>query len=174
MNTRKNYRRLMNSMLGILLLLVSMANSKPALAASSTSDISITVVADRSNVKVGQAITYTVTMTNLGPDNAGPVDVRFNLPVQLTLVSMTCEYGISPDTPFCEYSRLNVGETVVSTLTATPNPDRLTRERNLTVTADVLLEEDCRFEPGSGTCDPDWSNNLASVSTRLIGKLVHP
>ncbi len=48
-------------------------------------------------------------------------DVGFSLPDQLNLVSMTCDRGISPDTPFCEYSTLAAGETVVSTLVATPN-----------------------------------------------------
>jgi uncharacterized repeat protein (TIGR01451 family) len=174
MNTLNKFRRFILSMMGILPLILSFGISKPALAASFTSNISITLIADRNNVKMGKTITYTAIMTNHGPDNAGPVDVRFTLPPQLTLVSMTCEYGISPDTPFCEYSRLNTEETVVSTLTATPNLDWPTSERNLTVTADVLLEQDCAFEPDNCTSDPDLSNNLASVSTKLVGKLAHP
>ena len=174
MNTLIKYRRFIINLIGILPLIISLWSSKPAFAATSGSDIFVTLVADQSKVRVGQTITYTATMTNLGPDDADSVDVRFNLPIQLTLVSMTCDFGISPDTPFCEYSSLKAGETVVSTLIATPNPDAFTRERDLTVTADILLEQDCAFEPINCTFDPELGNNLASVSTKLIGKLAHP
>lgn len=174
MNPLGNYRRFILNMIGILPLIISLGSSMVAFAASSTSDISVTIAADQSKVKVGQIITYTATMTNHGPQDASFVDVRFNLPVQLTLVSMTCDLGISPDTPFCEYSSLKAGESVVSTLVATPNPDALTREKNLLITADILFEQDCAFEPINCTSDPNLSNNLDSVSTKLIGKLVHP
>ena len=174
MNTFTKYRRFIINMLGILPLILSLGTSKVAFAAASTSDISVTLVADQSKVKVGQTITYTAIMTNHGPDDALYVDVRFNLPVQLSLVEETCAFGISADTPFCEYSSINAGESLISTVVATPNPDYLTRERNLTVTADVLLEQDCAFEPIDCTSDPDLNNNLASVSTKLIGKLAHP
>lgn len=174
MNMLMKSRRFFINLLGIFTVIMSMGNTQPALAATQTSDISVTLVADHSKVKVGQTLTYTAIMTNLGPDDADLVDVRFSLPAQLTLVEMTCDFGISPDTPFCEYTSLKAGETVISTLTATPNPDFLSRERDLTVTADILLEQDCAFEPINCTFDPDLSNNLASVSTRLVGRLAHP
>ena len=174
MNKIRKYRRLIIKVIGILPLIISLVSSKPALAASFTSDISIMLVADQSKVKVGQTITYTAIMTNHGPDHALYVDVRFNLPLQLSLVEETCAFGISADTPFCEYTVIKAGETLISTVVATPNPDYITRERDLTVTADILLEQDCAFEPIDCTSDPDLSNNLASVSTKLIGKLSHP
>jgi hypothetical protein len=80
---------------------------------------------------------------------------------------MTCDLGISPDTPFCEYSSLKAGETVISTVVATPNPD--THKKHLNVTADVLFEVDCSFDPNC-TFDPDLRNNADSVSARLMGK----
>jgi len=174
MNKIRKYRRFIMNMIGILPLIISLGNSRTAFAAASGSDISITLVANQSKVKVGQTITYTAIMTNHGPDDALYVDVRFNLPLQLSLVEETCAFGISADTPFCEYTVIKAGETLISTVIATPNPDYLTRERDLTVTADILLEQDCAFEPIDCTSDPDLSNNLASVSTKLIGKLSHP
>ena len=174
MNTLTKYRRLIINVLGILPLILSLGTSKVAFAAASTSDISVTLVADQSKVKVGQMITYTAIMTNHGPDDASSVDVRFNLPAQLSLVEETCAFGISADTAFCEYTSIKAGETLISTVVATPNPDYITRERALTVTADILLEQDCAFEPIDCTSDPDLSNNLASVSTKLIGKLPLP
>src|SRR5215212_2244883 len=173
MNKIRKYRRFIMNMIGILPLIISLGNSRTAFAAASGSDISITLVANQSKVKVGQTITYTAIVTNDGPDDALYVDVRFNLPIQLSLVEETCAFGISADTPFCEYTSIKAGETLISTVVATPNPDYITRERDLTVTADILLEQDCAFEPIDCTSDPDLSNNLASVSTKLIGRLSH-
>jgi uncharacterized repeat protein (TIGR01451 family) len=173
MNTLRKYRRFIINMIGILPLILSLGTSKVAFAATSTSDISLTLVADQSKVKVGQMITYTAIMTNHGPEDALFVDVAFGLPDQLNLVSMTCDKGISPDTPFCEYSTLAAGETVVSTLVATPNSSALTHDRKLTVTANVSFEVDCSFDPNC-TLDPDTSNNSTSITTKLLGKLSHP
>lgn len=167
------YRRIILNVIGILPLILSLGTSKAAFAAQSTADISVTLVADQSKVKMGQTITFTATMTNLGPDDAAFVDVGFSLPDQLTLVSMTCDKGISADTPFCEYSSLAVGETVVSTLVATPTPGSLTKPRKLTTTANVIFEVDCSFDPNC-TFDPNTSNNSSSLITKLIGKVAHP
>ena len=173
MNTLRNYHRFIINMIGILPLIISLGNAKPALAATATSDISVTIVADQSQVKMGQTVTYTVTMTNLGPEDASFVDVGFSLPDQLNLVSMTCDLGISPDTPFCEYSTLTAGQSVVSTLVATPTPGSTVHPRKLTVTANVLFEVDCSFDPNC-TFDPNSSNNSASLTTKLVGKLANP
>jgi uncharacterized repeat protein (TIGR01451 family) len=173
MNKLIKYRRLIINMIGILPLIMSLGNNAVALAATSTSDISVTIVADQSQVRMGQMITYTATMTNLGSDDASFVDVDFSLPDQINLVSMTCDRGISPDTPFCEYSTLAAGETVVSTLVATPTPGSTVHPRKLTVTANVFFEVDCSFDPNC-TFDPNDSNNSASLTTKLVGKLANP
>jgi len=173
MNALLNYRRFIVNLIGILPLLLSLGTSQVAHAATATSDISLTLVADKDQVKIGQMITYTATMTNLGPDDAISVDVGFSLPDMLTLVSMTCDRGISPDTPFCEYSTLAAGETVVSTLVATPTEGSLTQPRKLIVAAHVSFEIDCSFDPNC-TFDPNLSNNSPSLITKLTGKLAHP
>ena len=108
-------------------------------------------------------------MTNHGPDDATSVDVGFALPAQLRLVSMSCDKGISPDTPFCEYSSLRAGETVVSILVAKVNAGARQDRESVTTTARVSFESDCAFDPNC-TFDPDLSNNSASVTTRLTGK----
>ena len=172
MNKLLKYCRFIVHLIGTLALLLSLGTSKVAFAATATSDISVTLVANQSKVKMGQTITYTATMTNHGPDDAIAVDVGFFLPDQLTLVSLTCD-RVSPDTPFCEYSTLAAGETVVATLVATPTPGTLPRDRKVTVTANVFFEVDCSFDPNC-TFDPDLSNNSASLNTKIIGKLAHP
>src|SRR6266536_2389065 len=173
MNKLMKYRRFIMNMIGVLPLILSLGTSNVAFAASSTSNISVTIVAERNTVKEGQTITYTATMTNLVPKDANFVDVGFGLPDQLNLVSMICDLGISPDTPFCEYSSLNAGETVISTLVATPNPDVQNHKKHLVTTAAVSFEVDCSFDPNC-TFDPNNRNNSASVAIKLIGSLAHP
>ena len=174
MNKVLNYRRFIINMIGILPLILSLGTSKVAFAATltATSDLSLTLVADQSKVKMGQTVTYTATMTNLGPDDAIDIAVAIFLPDQLDVASLTCD-GVSPDGTFCEYGTLAAGETVVETLVATPILGSLTKARKLTVTANVFLFTDCSFDPHC-TFDPDLSNNSASVTTKLIGKLTHP
>ena len=172
MNKLLKYRRFIINVIGILPLILSLGTSQAALAATATSDLSLTLVADRSKVKMGQTVTYTATMTNLGPDEAIDVAVAIMLPDQLNVVSLTCD-RVSPDGTFCEYSTLAAGETVVETLVATPTLGSLTKPRKLTVTANVFLLTDCSFDPHC-TFDPDLSNNSVSMTTKLIGKLAHP
>ncbi len=156
------YGRFIFHTIGILILMLMLGGSRTVLAATPKSDVSITIVANRSQVKIGQNITYTAKMTNHGPDDAFFVDTTFILPSQLTLVAMTCDLGISPDTPNCEYSSLKAGETVVSTFVATPNPAALHGKKNVRVTAKVNFET-------TDTVDPHLRNNVDSVRTLIIG-----
>lgn len=167
MNSLKSSSQFLIRMIGVLALIISIGNSGHALAASSTTDISVTIVADKSSVRPGEVITYTVTATNLGPDSANFVDVIHSLPDQLSLVSLTCAKGTSPDTPFCEYTVFESGETLVSTLVATPNAIAKNRVRNVTTIASIGFET-------TDTVDPNSNNNSASVMVRLIGALNHP
>jgi uncharacterized repeat protein (TIGR01451 family) len=167
MNTLTKHHRFFN-IVGILLLVsMLLGSTTPALAAPHGSDISITIVANRSTVKVGQNITYTARMTNHGPDDAYFVDTAFVLPKQLTLVEETCAEGISPDTPNCEYSSLKAGQTVISKLVATPKRAAHPYVKDIKVTARVLFET-------SGTVDPHLHNNVDSVSTVIFQLPAHP
>ena len=174
MNTFKRVRQLVISLLASLLFMSPLGYTGHALAAQNNSDIAIRMIADKNQVKVGQNITFTVTMTNLGSSDASFVDVGFSLPDQLNLVSISCDKGISPDTPFCEYSSLASGETVVSILVATPNPSAQKHAKYVTTTSSVSFETDCNFDPTNCTFDPNNTNNLASITTKLIGKSIHP
>src|ERR1051325_2739763 len=74
MNTFLNFRRFILHLIGILPIIMSLGTSQVALAATATSDIALSLVAHRA----GDTITYTATMTNLGPDDAVATDVGFS------------------------------------------------------------------------------------------------
>ena len=167
MNKLKIFLQLFIRTIGILSLTASLGNITPVLAAQNTSDISVTITANKIKVKPGEDVTYTVIATNHGPNTAFFVDVMHGLSDQLNVVSMTCDRGISADGPFCEYSNLDSGESVVSTLVATPKAAAINRERNLITTAQITFET-------PDTADSESNNNSASVMVKLIGKLNHP
>jgi len=162
MNKLSNYQRFTISVVAILSLLVAQGSSAPRPAAKTTNDISVKIVADRGTLRPGQQITYTVTATNLGPDAAAFVDVVHDLSSELTFVSLTCDRGISSDGSFCEYSLLESGASVVSTLVAKPKSAH-PHNKNATTSVHIVFET-------LDTYDPHTRNNQASVRTRLTGK----
>ena len=60
------------------------ATGSATIALSACSDLSVTKTANPNPVLVGQPVTYTVTVTNNGPDAATGVSLTDNLPLQLT------------------------------------------------------------------------------------------
>lgn len=170
MNTLKNYRRLITSILGVLCLIATVASSAPVTrsqTSEATNDVSVRLSEDHDTLRVGQEIAYTAIATNLGPDNATFVDIEFKLPGELKIVSISCDQGVSADGAFCEYSSLPAGSAVVSVLVATP--DIITRLHSafLRTSASALFEN-------TGVIDPNLSNNTASVRTRLLVRPSHP
>jgi uncharacterized repeat protein (TIGR01451 family) len=166
MKRLKISRRGFVHIVGILALIASFGANGQAHAAQTTVDVAVKIAADQNRVKQGQTITYTITTTNQGADVAIAVDVVHSLSDQLNVVSLTCDKGISPDGSFCEYSILEPGETVVSTMVATIKPDALNRERNVTTSARLAYE-------AADTIDTDDSNNTDAVTVRLVGDVNH-
>jgi uncharacterized repeat protein (TIGR01451 family) len=76
-----------------------------------TADLAIVSnTASVKHAKVGDEVTFTIIATNNGPESAD-----FNVTwasEQLQLVSETCDLGISPDTPACEYGTVDPGVTL--------------------------------------------------------------
>jgi uncharacterized repeat protein (TIGR01451 family) len=124
-----------------------------------TADLAI--VSNTANVrhaKVGQEVTFTIVATNNGPD---PADFFVNEQalVGLEMVSETCDRGISPDTPFCEYGFLQAGETVTTTVVARV---QATGGRYASNTA-------CASSPET-IADPNSANDCATTNLRIISK----
>ena len=127
-------------------------------AAQETADLQITKVASSKTVRVGETVTYTVRLTNLGPGVATGVVFGDSLPDQLNLVESTC----GAVSAFCTVESLPSGASETLTIVATPITNLARNERRISNTA---------FVAESATTDPDLSNNQASTIVRVVGPL---
>ena len=170
MATNLNVRSLLLTVFGLFSFIATLGSSAPlapAQASQTTNDIAVTMSENHTTLMPGGRVTFTVSMTNRGPDNASFVDVGFVLPAQLRLVSMKCDLGISPDSPFCEYSSLPKGATVVSKLVAAIKSGVRQHAGLVKISASASFEN-------TGVLDPDLSNNTDSVRLRLISRAAAP
>jgi len=154
-------RRMARFAYALLALVVLVGVSVHPAAAQEAADLQLKKVADRKNVRIGENITYTITLTNLGPDTATDVVFGDPVPDPLNLVSFTCSQGISNGGSFCAVDSVPSGTSVTATLVATPITNPAKSERRFTNTA---------FISDSATPDPNSNNNSASVRTHIIGK----
>ena len=125
-------------------------------------DLRITKVADHTRVRIGETITFTITVTNLGPGTATGIVFGDPLPDPLNLVSFSCSQGTVINQTFCSVASLGSGASVTATLIATPITNPAQSERRFTNTS---------FIAESATADPNSSNNTASVRVRIIGNI---
>ena len=126
--------------------------------AQETADLEITKVASSKTVRVGETVTHTVTLTNLGPGVATGVVFGDSLPDQLNLVNSTC----GAVSAFCTIDNLPSGASSTLTIVATPITNLARNERRISNTA---------FVAESATTDPDPSNNQASTVVQVVGLL---
>jgi len=140
-----------------------MAGMVPSVSAQeTTADLSLTKTADRTNVRIGENITFTITVTNLGPDAAADISFGDPVPDPLNFVSASCDKGLTPTyDAICQVTSLAVGESATITLVATPITNPAKSERKFTNTA---------FIGSSATFDPNPDNNTASLHLHIVGK----
>jgi uncharacterized repeat protein (TIGR01451 family) len=148
------------ALLAALVVLVG-GSVQPAAAQEGTADLAITKVGESKKVRIGENITYTITLTNLGPDTATGVVFGDPLPDPLNLVSFTCSQGSSNGGSFCTVDSVPSGASVTATLVATPITNPAQSERRFTNAA---------FISGSTTFDPNTTNDISTVRTHIVGK----
>lgn len=107
-------------------------------------------------VGVGQPLTYTVTVSNAGPDPATGVTLVDTLPAGVTFVSVSPSQGscAGASTVNCTLGNLASGSNATVTLRVTPNAPGAISNR-----ADVTANED----------DPDTLDNTTTATTTVNG-----
>ena len=122
-----------------------------------TADLSISVTDGATSVAPGTRDTYTITVTNNGPDTLSSLTLSDAIPAALLNVSFTPSVG-TYDVVTHTWSGLNLasGQSVGFMVACTVDP---TATGTLTNTVLVL--------PPSGTTDPTLGNNSASDSDTL-------
>lgn len=101
-----------------------LVNARAALDAASQSDLSLTKTDPPGRVPTGREMTYTLTVTNNGPDDAQTVVVTDTLPPSVTFVSAASAQGScneSGGTVTCALVTIASGGTATVDVVVTPN-----------------------------------------------------
>jgi uncharacterized repeat protein (TIGR01451 family) len=124
-------------------------NQESVLVSPQSADLALTKTVDNPTPTVGDTVTFTVTLTNIGPDTATAVSVQDLLPAGFSLVSATPSRGTyTGSTGVWALSSLGTGAKATLTLRAT-----VTGQAAATNTATVA---------GADQFDPVTGNNAAS------------
>jgi uncharacterized repeat protein (TIGR01451 family) len=139
---------------------------RPVAAAAKEADLSVAKVADRTMARVGDEVTYTITLTNNGPKKATGVLLEEGAPDELGVTtSIDCGGGTHvPQGAFtCRFDRLARGETVTVTFVAIVTPDASPGE-------EVTNRAEAYFEacPDRSCVDPDYSNNVGTATITIV------
>ncbi|WP_158222708.1 beta strand repeat-containing protein [Rhodopirellula sp. MGV] len=137
-------------------------NSDSALATLAQADLVITKSDNTTgSVTAGEQFTYTITVTNDGPDTATGIVVTDNLPADLSFVSGSFTSGSG-----------TVTESPASSGQLTINVDDLADAASATIDLIVMVAADAGTSltntatvAGSPDIDPDTSNNTATETT---------
>ena len=106
------------------------------------SDLSVSQAASSGNVVVGSIVTYTITLTNNGPDDAVSITLTDNLPAALTFVSCSSTGGGvcagTANNRLVTFASLAAGSSAITTIVASVNcnvPDGQTVTNSASVTS---------------------------------------
>jgi uncharacterized repeat protein (TIGR01451 family) len=120
---------------------------------TSGADLAVQISASPEPLSVTQTLTYTVTLQNLGPENATNVVLTNTLPSTVNFVSVASNEGTCTEANLvviCNISKLVSGDTLVATIAVVP-----TTPGTITNSATATANES----------DPNTGNNTASHST---------
>jgi len=140
--------------------LIVVVNGIPSLPAqvNAIADLSVTKAASPDPVTTGNDLTYTVTVTNNGPDTATSVTLTDNLPAETTFVSCSSTgggvCGGSGNNRTVTFVSLASGESETITFVATVNCS----VADGTVISNTATVSSCAL-------DPDPTNNSATATT---------
>ncbi|MDD5751371.1 MAG: DUF11 domain-containing protein, partial [Candidatus Peribacteraceae bacterium] len=120
-----------------------------------TPTYTITKSDSRTSVNAGEALTYTITVTNSSSVNATNVQVSDILPSGLSFVSASDSGYLSGSTVYWTISSLTAGASKTLTLTAIVPSSTAggTVITNLALVGSVVAQDQTTVSGGSGTCD---------------------
>jgi uncharacterized repeat protein (TIGR01451 family) len=133
----------------------------PASAQAATADLAITKSDSPDPVKESAVLTYTITVTNLGPGTASGVTVTDELDSHVDFGSATSTQGT------CDLKGKTV-TCVVGTLGASLNAQSATITINVTPKRAGQLSNTATVAVGSGDTDPNPANNSATQTTTVV------
>ncbi len=118
-------------------------------------DLSVTKVDTPDPVAASDLLTYTIMVTNNGPDNASGVMLTDTLPVEVTLGSVMPSQGSCSGTAtvICTLGDLSDGAGVTITVVVTTSGTTMTLNNTAAVGSDIV--------------DSDPSNNVTTISTTV-------
>jgi len=123
-----------------------------------TADLSVTKTDSPDPVTTGNDLTYTVTVTNNGPDPATSVTVTDNLPAETTFVSCSSTGG-----GICGGSGNNRTVTFVSLASGESETITFVANVNCSVVGGTVISNTATVS--SSTPDPNSNNNSATATT---------
>jgi uncharacterized repeat protein (TIGR01451 family) len=118
-----------------------------------TADLALTKTDSADPVDIGVSFTYTIQVTNNGPDDATGVTVTDTLPGTVTFVSASAGCSEASGIVTCDVGNLAASGNVSVTIDVTP-----TAAGSITNTASVTANE----------ADPDATNNSDTEDTRIV------
>ncbi len=135
-------------------------------------DLAITKVAEAGPFAAGDNVTYTLTVTNNGPNDATSVDVLDDLPDSLTLVSATPDQGTCGNTDplTCDLGNIANGASVEIELIVTIDSDQQGNSIDNTASVDGAEEDpDPTNDEDEETIDVDPEADLSIEKTADAG-----
>lgn len=116
-------------------------------------DLSLTKTVDNSNPNVGENVTYTLTVTNSGPDETNNIQVRDILPAELDFVSSTASQGsYASGSGIWTVGTIANGGTATLDIVVSPNTAGVITNEAEIINAD-RIDPDSEFRSGLATDD---------------------
>lgn len=153
----------MKRLLGVMAIAVLGSVAVGTAAPGDPTDLKVTKTASAGTVNVGETITYTIKVENLGPETATGVTITDSLPKEVDFVSATSTQGTCApqgQKVICSIGTLETGPGAkASSATVTLN---VIARKSGTATNTASVASDQK--------DPVGSNDTASVSVRVLEK----
>ncbi len=134
----------------------SKLDTSPDLVTDSA-DLSLSMTDEPDPVRVGKELEYSITVVNVGPDEANNVILIDNLPYEMTFKEASDECSYANNSITCPPISLQVGQTEEYEFTVIV--DEMPSDRKLENAASVSADQN----------DSDNSDNITTVTTRVLG-----